>query len=109
MSVENLQAFRKKVDQSDGLQQEVRAFVTAGNVDDVVTLGKKHGFEFSAADLREVFGGFIAELSQSQLESVVGGVSGSPQLSLFEQNVLIGAGPSLRQECQQPGQVFQQF
>ena len=102
MSIENVNAFRKRVDQNEELQGAIQASVNAGNIRDVVSLGKQNGFEFSEADLKNVFGAFLSsELSETQLESVVGGALtySTPTLSSFEQNLLLSAPPNIRQEC----------
>jgi predicted ribosomally synthesized peptide with nif11-like leader len=100
MSVENVQGFRKKVDGNEQLQRQISENVKAGNVDEVVTIGKKNGFEFSLADLKTVFGGFFAsELSQTQLEAVVGGAPIAPMFSGFEQTLLLSASPQLQSKC----------
>jgi predicted ribosomally synthesized peptide with nif11-like leader len=102
MSIENVHAFRKRVDQNEELQGALQTSINAGNIREVVSLGGKNGFEFSEADLKTVFGAFLSsELSPAQLDVVVGGALAysSPSISSFEQDLLLSAPPNIRQSC----------
>ena len=100
MSVENVHAFRRKVEGRIDLQRQISAHVDADQIDEVVALGQREGFDFSVGDLNSVFGGYFSgELSPAQLETVVGGLSGAPGMTTFELNLLQGAPPLLQQKC----------
>ena len=65
MSIEQLKAFRSKVDKDDNLQNKLKA---AKSPEDVVGIAKEHGHEFTADK--------FSQLSKEELEGVAGG-SGS--------------------------------
>src|SRR5215467_4470336 len=102
MSIENLMAFRQKVDSNPELQQRIRQIVESGYLSEIVNVGNKHGYEFSELEINEVFGpDRQKELSASQLKSVIGGVGTTPSLSQFEtQMVTAGStNPNLMKDC----------
>ena len=62
MSIEQLKAFRSKVDKDDNLQNKLKA---AKSPEDVVGIAKEHGHEFTADK--------FSQLSKEELEGVAGG------------------------------------
>lgn len=70
MSQEAVTAFRNKVSNSPELQQQIRAGMTAKNLN-LVALGKAHDCEFAADEVRACLDS--AELSDFELEMVSGG------------------------------------
>ena len=62
MSEEQLKAFLEKVKGDKSLQDKLKA---AKSTEDVVSIAKEHGYEFTADK--------IAELSEEELEGVAGG------------------------------------
>ena len=65
MSLEQLKAFLEKVKGDSSLQEKLKA---AKSSDDVVSIAKEHGHEFTVDK--------IAELSEEELEGVTGGSKG---------------------------------
>ena len=63
MSLEQLKAFLSKVKGDSNLQEKLKA---AKSPEDVVSIAKEHGFEFTADK--------IAELSEEELEGVAVGL-----------------------------------
>ena len=66
MSEEQLKAFLEAVKADAGLQEKLKA---AKSSDDVVSIAKEHGHEFTVDK--------IAELSEEELEAVAGGGGGT--------------------------------
>ena len=66
MSKENLEQFMKQVADSEDLQAKIGEEITE---DALVALGAAHGCEFSIEDVQA-----SAELSDAQMERVVGGI-----------------------------------
>ena len=64
MSEEQLKAFLEKVKADTRLQEKLKA---AKSSEDIVTIGKEYGHEFTAANL--------SQLSEEELEGVAGGIS----------------------------------
>ena len=62
MTLEQLKAFLEKVKEDSNLQEKLKA---AKSNDDVVSIAKEHGHEFTAEKIRT--------LSQRELESIAGG------------------------------------
>ena len=67
MSLEQLKAFLEKVKGDPSLQEKLKA---AKSPEDVVTIAKEHGHEFTADKLSQL----QSELSDRELEGVAGGV-----------------------------------
>ena len=63
MSLEQLKAFRSKVDKDDNLQNKLKA---AKSPEDVVGIAKEHGHEFTADK--------FSQLSKEELQAVNGGI-----------------------------------
>lgn len=68
MSTNTIEAFRAKVAKDPDLQAEVKASVVD---DSLVALAKRHGFDFTAAELQAFFAD--AELTELELDLVAGG------------------------------------
>jgi predicted ribosomally synthesized peptide with nif11-like leader len=66
MSEEQLKAFLEAIKADPGLQEQLKA---AGDVDAVVKIAKEAGFAISAEELQRA----QAEISEGELEGVVGG------------------------------------
>ena len=65
MSEEQLKAFLEKVKGDKSLQDKLKA---AKSTEDVVSIAKEHGYEFTADKLTK-----LTELSEEELEGVSGG------------------------------------
>ena len=74
MSKQTVLAFREKVNASPDLQKQIRANADAKNLD-IVALGKAHGCDFSAEEVKGLLN--EAELTDFELEMVSGG-AGKP-------------------------------
>ena len=72
MSIESVRKFREAVNASASLQGEVRALRTASS-EELVALGARHGFSFTAEELRSVGTSIKNELTDFELEMVAGG------------------------------------
>jgi predicted ribosomally synthesized peptide with nif11-like leader len=78
MSKQALDAFRGKLENDGALRSEMKRVLSAGgtkstaSLDELVEFAKAHGYAFSTD---EIFGCF--ELSDRDLEAVVGGTTGS--------------------------------
>ena len=75
MSMQSLQAFRNRVNASEPLQAEMRACGT--DVGAMTDLGRKHGYDFTAEEIRAVFIGAAGELTDFELEMVNAGNNGT--------------------------------
>lgn len=89
MSAEGVNQFLQKVTEDAQLQEELAAALQSPNRLDAVTqLGKRHGFEFTADEIKQEFESreseFVArqesmeqagELSDEELEAVAGGAA----------------------------------
>ncbi|MGQ0655183.1 MAG: Nif11-like leader peptide family RiPP precursor [Betaproteobacteria bacterium] len=77
MSAQSLQAFREKVNGNAGLETDVRGCLTgpqgALDLDALVSVGKLHGFDFTADDIRTAMAATNDELSDLELEVVSAG------------------------------------
>ena len=74
MSAEHAQAFRQIVSADPSLQARIRESIANG-WDGAIALGSENGYEFSEADLEQVYGGSQrSELTDFEMELVVGGV-----------------------------------
>lgn len=72
MSNEAILQFRKAVNASDAMKNEIRAF-SRGSRDEFVAMGARHGFEFTEAELAGVAESVRNELTDFELEMVTGG------------------------------------
>lgn len=81
MSKEAVLAFRDKMTEDEELQELIQTGLQDGNLN-LVLMGKTHGFDFTAAELDDVWNslqGGEGELTDFELEVVSGGgVSGTP-------------------------------
>ena len=73
MSLEQLKAFLAKVKGDSNLQEKLKA---AKSPEDVVSIAKEHGHEFTADK--------IDQLSDVELENVAGGIIGVPEFVGWE-------------------------
>ena len=80
MSKEQIQAFGKKVSETPALLDEVKA--VGQDVDSIVALGQREGFDFTAEELvaaaQEAAGGDEEQLSDAELEEISGGTGFIP-------------------------------
>jgi predicted ribosomally synthesized peptide with nif11-like leader len=77
MSLQSLQSFRQQVNGNAELEDAVRGCLTgpggALDLDALVVLGRRNGFDFSAAEVREAMAVADDELSDLELEVVSAG------------------------------------
>ncbi len=71
MGVESLKQFIQKLGTDDALAGKFKGVSTDPNA--VIALGKEHGYEFSAEDMRDLKKQQGEELSDKELENVAGG------------------------------------
>ena len=78
MSIDNATSFRDRLDSNDEMKAEIENLVRTGTditPAHLVDLGAKHGLEFTADEIQEVYGdhGEDSPLSEPALEGVAGG------------------------------------
>ena len=77
MSIESFSTFMQEVASNTTIQEECRpALENAETLDQLVSVGQKHGYEFTAAEASECLSILYAddgELSDDQLSSIGGG------------------------------------
>ena len=76
MSQETAMAFRNKLGEDAGLQAQAKPILEGGQTEELVKLGQKHGYEFTAEDVKHVLteiAGKNVELTDFELEAVAGG------------------------------------
>ncbi|MGQ0655180.1 MAG: Nif11-like leader peptide family natural product precursor [Betaproteobacteria bacterium] len=80
MSEQSLQSFREKLNGNAQLEADVRGCLTgpAGglNIDALAALGQRHGFDFTADEVRTAMAAANDELSDFELEVVSAGIGG---------------------------------
>jgi predicted ribosomally synthesized peptide with nif11-like leader len=83
MSIQAAQDFRQQVNASADLQAAVAGHVKDGNIDyaGLSTLGRSHGYEFSANDAKSALSAASDELSEFEMELVSGGFIMPPQFN----------------------------
>ena len=74
MTMQALEAFRSKISNDTMLQSEVqKAFASEGQ--EIVTVGKKHGYDFTVDEAEALLESTHGELNDFELELVAGGNS----------------------------------
>lgn len=71
MSLENIKKFNEAVSTDEALMEEVKKVGT--NLDELIALGKKKGYDFTAEELTELSQKKEGELSEEELDNVSGG------------------------------------
>ena len=84
MSKENLEQFMKQVADSEDLQAKIGKEITG---DTLVALGAAHGCKFSIEDVQA-----CAELSDSQMEGLAGGINGFTEWNVRVNRTTINVG-----------------
>ena len=90
MSREAIIQMLGQADKESGLQQELRAAMEgqADMAGSFVAAAAKHGFEFTAEELRNVLAETDGEISDEKLSQIAGGASGVPGLPVMSSSTL---------------------
>ena len=100
MSTDAVQSFRKMVGESPQLQARISASYAVGDVAAMIKLGAERGLDFTEQELFAVFGQYLTdELTESELESIVGGAGVAGSLSGFERSVISTLPASVLNDC----------
>ena len=94
MSAEAVRRFWNDVDEDTALRQGVEALFSAGDSPQasaaaIVEVAAKHGYEFTADELKQHVAANAAELSDAELEAVSGGMGAGKPLSVKGSMVMI--------------------